>query len=114
MLVTLTSSSSGEIIMFSDIAHRLFDIAGKACTARGVFTKEQLPAAIEKLRQALAAEKANIRANDPQGEKEEIGDEENPNYPGVSLTQRAYPLINLMELTRKEDGFLMWQATNDF
>ena len=37
MLVTLTSSSSGEIIMFADVAQRLLTIAGKECTARGAF-----------------------------------------------------------------------------
>lgn len=53
MLVRLTSNTSGEMIMFAEHARRLFEIVGKECTARGVFTTEQLPAAIARLRQAV-------------------------------------------------------------
>ena len=47
MLIRLTSSTSGEVVMFAKHARRLFEIIGKECTARGVFTFEQLPAALE-------------------------------------------------------------------
>ena len=112
MLVKLTSSSSGEIIMFSDVAHRLFEIAGKKCTARGVFTKEQLPDTIEKLSQAVDAEKAMLRPINEQNE--EMSDEEKQSLPKISLAQRAHPFLALMKLTQKENGFLTWQAANDF
>ncbi len=112
MLVKLTSSSSGQIIMFSDVAHRLFEIAGKKCTARGVFTKEQLPDTIEKLNQAVDTEKAMFRPTDAQSE--ETSDEKKKISPRISLAQRAYPLLALMKLTQKESGFLTWQAANDF
>ena len=36
MLVRLTSSTSGEIIMFAEHAHALFEWIGKETTARGV------------------------------------------------------------------------------
>jgi len=112
MLVKLTSSSSGEIIMFSDVAHRLFEIAGKKCTACGVFTKEQLPDTIERLSQAVDAEKAMFRPIDAQSG--EMSDEEKQNLPRISLAQRAHPFLALTKLTQKEDGFLTWQAANDF
>lgn len=112
MLVKLTSSSSGEIIMFSDVAHRLFEIAGKKCTARGVFTKEQLPDSIEKLSLAVDAEKAMFRPNDAKTEKK--SDEEKQYLPRISLAQRAHPFLALMKLTQNENGFLTWQAANDF
>ena len=111
MLVKLTSSSSGEIIMFSDVAHRLFEIAGKKCTARGVFTNEQLPDTIERVSQAVEAEKAMFRPMEP---TEEMGDEEKQTLPRISLAQRAHPFLTLTKLTHKEDGFLTWQAANDF
>jgi len=106
MLVTFTSSTSGEILMFSEMARRLFEIIGKTGSARGVFTKEQLPDAIEKLRQAVAAEKA-----DPDSPEAEELDDENDH---VDLAQRAHPFIELLESTRKEDGYVMWHAANDF
>ena len=57
MLVKLTSSTSGEMIMFAKHARRLFEIIGKECTARGVFIAEQLPEAIDKLHRAVNDEK---------------------------------------------------------
>ena len=33
---------------------------------------------------------------------------------GVHLGQRAQPLINLMEWTHKEGGFILWEAAKDF
>ena len=61
MLVKLTSSASGEIIMFAKDAHQLFEIIGKERTARGVFTKEQLPEARAKLQHAVDEEKSALR-----------------------------------------------------
>ncbi len=121
MLVTFTSSTSGEIMMFSEIAHYLFEIIGKQGTARGVFTHEQLPDAIEKLQQAINAEKGGALARplpvDKTSEAEEKAEEkseESQGTPAISLAQRAHPFITLMELTRNEKGFVMWQAAQDF
>lgn len=112
MLVKFTSNTSGEIVMFAEVARRLFDIVGKEGTARGVFTLEQLPAAVEKLSRAVADEKnAGWPADAAQDEDEESGEEK---YPPVGLAQRAHPLIELMERTRKNEGFILWEAAQDF
>jgi hypothetical protein len=115
MLVTLTSGSSGKIIMFDDVAHRLFAIIGKECTARGVFTKEQLPDAIAKLQRAMAAENNSPDPNPSnQSPEDNEDDEEDRNLPLIGLAQRAQPFIEMMELTRKDDGFVMWNAEHSF
>jgi hypothetical protein len=108
------------MIMFAEHAHRLFEIIGKECTARGVFIKEQLPEAIQKLHQAIDEEKlaAKLRANeehdtkDDDEETEEIVEEDDSQ--SVSLGHRAVPLIHLMEWTLKEGGFILWEADRDF
>lgn len=108
MLVKFNSSTAGEILMFADAARRLLEIAGKERTARGVFTKEQLPAAIACLRRAVSEEK-------PLAHEENLDeDEERRAPPPVGLAQRAYPLIELMERTLKDDGYLLWEAPQDF
>ena len=111
MLITFTSSTSGEILMFAEVARRLFEILGKERTARGVFTKEQLPEAIEKLRRSVLAEKADVGRNKPP--VKEI-DENGGEPPDIGLAQRAHPFIELMERTRDEGGYLMWQTEKDF
>lgn len=121
MLVKLTSSTSGEMIMFAEHAHRLFEAIGKETTARGVFTKEQLPDAVARLRRAVDEEKQAARrepeADKPPGERDEedeAEDDKKTQGPAVSLGQRAAPLIRLMEWTLKEGGFILWEAPTDF
>ena len=123
MLVKLTSNTSGEMIMFAEHARRLFDIIGKECTARGVFTKEQLPDAIARLRQAVQADRSEQQSKehldqrdgvDERDEDEERAEARKAGRIGVSLGQRAQPLINLLEWTNKEGGFILWEAEHDF
>jgi hypothetical protein len=133
MLIKLTSNTSGEIIMFAKHARQLFEIIGKECTARGVFTREQLPEALVNLQRAVDEEKlaARLRADEerageaPPHEKKhekkhdkqhEQGDDDAEQKPEmqVGLGQRARPLISLMEWTVKEKGFILWEADHDF
>ncbi|MFT3848612.1 MAG: DUF1840 domain-containing protein [Propionivibrio sp.] len=126
MLIRLTSNTSGEMIMLAEHAHRLFHIIGKECTARGVFITEQLPAAIEKLHQAvnderLALQEAERRAREDHDDADEDPEEKAAREEeymagriGVHLGQRAQPLINLMEWTLKEGGFILWETDKDF
>lgn len=112
MLVTISSSTSGQIQMFAEILRRLFDIVGKECTARGVFTNEQLPEAIKTLQHAIVAEKA--AGQQPPPPVRDSGPDEAQEATSVGLAQRAYPLIELMERTSKEGGYLMWLAPKEF
>ena len=127
MLIKLTSNTSGELVMFAQHARRLFEIIGKECTARGVFTFEQLPSALARLYQAVDEEKlaARLLADEERAgkggeemtEDAEEGDDlavERKAQAQISLGQRARPLINLMEWTVKEQGFILWEAKQDF
>lgn len=135
MLIKLTSSTSGEVVMFARHARRLFEIIGKECTARGVFTFEQLPAALACLYQAVDEEKlaAKLRTEEERAGRKVPPDDERDAAEAdgsadeddehaaerkarehVNLGQRARPLINLMEWTVKEKGFILWEAAQDF
>lgn len=112
MLVTFTSSTSGEIMMFAETARRLFEIISKTCSALGVITEKQLPEAIEKLQRAVLTEKNEVGEESQHLNKS--SDDEDPKTPSIGLAQRAYPLIELMERTRIMGGFVMWRAAQDF
>ena len=134
MLIKLTSSTSGEVVMFAKHARLLFEIIGKECTASGVFTFEQLPAALARLYQAVDEEKlaAKLLANEERNGKSppcearqvlHVRDEDEADgelvldckdRQHVTLGQRAQPLIHLMEWTVKEKGFILWEASGDF
>ena len=121
MLVRLTSSTSGEMIMYAEHLCLLFKIIGKDCTARGVFTKEQLPDAIGKLHHAIEEEKSALHEaerkarEDGLDEDEALTDEDHKcGRSGIHLAQRAHPLIHLMEWTQKEGGCIIWETDKDF
>ena len=125
MLVRLTSSTSGKMIMFAEHAHDLFGWIGKECVAHGVFTMEQLPEAIARLRHGVEEEKRALKKTaeetlakerDAANEADE-NDNDKKNKPreeAIPLGQRAQPLIRLMEWTSKEGGFIVWEAREDF
>ncbi|HCZ17385.1 MAG TPA: DUF1840 domain-containing protein [Accumulibacter sp.] len=114
MLVKFTSSTSGQIMMFAPVARLLLELVGKECTARGVITTEQLPHAIQELRRAADGATSH-GASDAQDPDPDSSDDDNaPDGPPIGLSQRAYPLIELLEWTRKDDGFILWEAAKDF
>ena len=103
--------------MFAEHAHPLFEAMGKVGSARGVFSKEQLPGAIAALRRFVNEEKqAATRGDEELPEETNLGDGDEAKEPEelVALGQRAVPLIRLMEWTLKEEGFVLWEAPNDF
>jgi len=114
MLVKFTSSTSGQIMMFAAIARQLLESIGKDCSARGVITTEQLPEAITRLRQAAAEHKARppSSSGDAAGHASTVADEDEGRP--VDLGQRAFPLIELLQWTQQEEGFVLWQADSDF
>ena len=119
MLVRLTSSTSGEMIMYAEHLCQLFKIIGKECTARGVFTAEQLPEAIARLQFAVHEENVALhdaasKANEEGLDDEQTNEDHKSGRVGVHLAQRAHPLIKLMEWTLKEEGFILWETGKDF
>ena len=122
MLVRLTSSASGEIIMFAKDMRQLLEIVGKECTARGVFTKDQLPEAMATLQKAVDDEKLALREAEHKARQEGVvdddtkGDDEEhkSGRDGIHLGQRAHPLLKMMNLTLQEEGFILWEAPDDF
>ena len=104
MLVKFRSSTSGEVMMFAETARVLLGVLGKECTARGVVTCEQLPEEIARLRAAMTRERG--RPAEAAGGP----DDELP----VGFVQRAAPFLELLERTRADEGYVLWEAAADF
>ena len=107
MIITFQSAAAGDVIMFGDVAMHMMEIMGKDKGPKGIVTVEQLPDAIARLRAAMAADKeAHHRAvngewpqNEIEARKEEVP---------VSLTQRAVPLVELLEWALKKGKPVTW------
>lgn len=110
MVITFQSRASGDVLMFGEVAARLLTIIGKDAQAtRGIITAEQLPDAIERLQQAIEADRAQARALD----RADPDRDENEDIPKgmaapVSLYQRGWPLLEMMTRSHAEGVPVTW------
>jgi hypothetical protein len=108
MIVTFQSPASGDVIMFGDVAQRMMKLMGKDATDKGIVTVEQLPDAIARLKAAIEEDKrqrAGVPEEDlPRTERAAGGDAR----PYVTLTQRAVPLLELLEWSLKKQKPVVW------
>jgi len=108
MLVTFRSSEAGEMFMMAETARLLLKAIGKPCTARGVIDKSEVPIAVEALERLI--QETPVTEED----EEKLKAEGKP-LP-VSLKQRVWPFIQLLNRTRqaKKEGRIIWEAAADF
>jgi hypothetical protein len=103
MLVTFKTKAFGDITMFGDVAVRLLKLMGHSGTVPSAFKREDIPAALQRLKEAVAEDDASIAE---QGACDTHDDEEEP----VSLRNRALPLIQLLEAAEREQEYVMWNS----
>ena len=103
MLVKFHSSTSGEIMMFTETARLMLGLLHKACDAKGVITLEQLPDAIAFIRAAVE--------RDPGAPKDSAA--ASPELP-IGFRQRAQPFLELLQRTQRKEGYVLWDAPSDF
>lgn len=101
MLVTFKSGACADVMMFGDVATQLLKIFGKELGSRGVITVEQMPDAIARLKKAVEEDR-QLRRGAAEDEDDETRRER------VSITQRALPLIELLECSLRNDKPITW------
>ena len=106
MLVTFKSAASGDLVMFEKNGRELLALLGKDPEAvRGIVTFEQLPGAIAPLRKAIAADQAR-QAGQPADENDtETGVDRR-----IDLSQRALPMLDMLEHSLHEREPVTWEA----
>lgn len=98
MLVTFTTKAYADITMFGDVAHALLKKMGHSGTVPGAIRAADVPAALNRLTAAIAAEKF------PSPVADQDADE-----PAVSIAHRALPLIYLLTAAAKAGDDVMWK-----
>jgi hypothetical protein len=88
--------------MFGDVAIRLMRLMGHSGTVPSALLAEDIPAALERLEEAVAAE-----GQLPVSEESEHADDEEP---AVSLSHRALPLIELLKAAARAECNVMWDS----
>ena len=100
MLVQFDSDVGG-LTMLGDTAVQLLRLMGHSGTVPSAILSRDIPAAVDKLERALAQSSAAA----PTGNADEA---DNEREPGVSLRQRAFPLIQLLKAAAKQGCDLTW------
>ena len=107
-LVVFRSKAAGEIFMFAETARRIFEIIARPEAPRGVITAEQVPAALQRLVDAVEEEKAQLKAarEDAEVQDKQGAGEVQPRP--ITLGQRAFPLIEMLRAAQKMKVDVTW------
>ena len=99
MLLTFKSSSYANITMFGDVGKKMLQMMAFGDTVPGAIRAEDVPRALQNLRQALAALPEQV---EPAGEADD-------DQPAVSLAARAVPLIELLQAAIDDETYVRWE-----
>ncbi len=115
MLFTFRSDASGDVLLFGEVAKKLLAIIGKDPEdTQGIVTVHQLPDAIALLRAAIEEDRAREAEREKKraaGEDESEEDREASRTgmaAPVSLAQRAWPLLEMLEAAQREEVPVIW------
>lgn len=107
MLYKFKSKASGDVIMLGHHAQALLALIGKDPGPKGILLPEQMPAALDTLRRAIEAEKGGA-AVDAGSTSEELAADAERAQDAVSLRQRAWPLMQMIERSQAEGREIVW------
>jgi len=104
MLITFKSPASNDVVMFRNNARELLGILGKhSDDLQGVVTVEQLPAALARVVAAIRSDKEH-----PRSPANLDSDADGAADASVRLSQRALPMVDLLERSMKEEVPVTW------
>jgi hypothetical protein len=105
MLYKFKSKAAGDVIMTAPVGDRIMRLIGREPAAKGIFLPEQMPELMARLMTAIEAEEARRRELEREAEAEgrtlPVGE-------GISLRQRAWPLIEMMRRAQAAEKDIVW------
>jgi hypothetical protein len=105
MIYKFKSKAAGDVIMMGPAGDMVLRTIGKEPAPKGIVEPAAMPAAIAAIEQAIAADEA-ARA---QAEQEAAAQgRQLPPREGVTLRQRAWPLVEMMRRAHAADKEIVW------
>ncbi|MBL1141572.1 MAG: DUF1840 domain-containing protein [Proteobacteria bacterium] len=100
MLITFESNAHTDVTMFADIAESLIKMMGHSGTIPSAIAAKDVPQALEHLKKALEADSPEeLNKTDNEDDEEETE---------VSMSGRAFPLVEMLKAAAKENQAIMW------
>jgi uncharacterized protein DUF1840 len=101
MLVTFKSGSHSEFTMFAEIAEDLLKMMGHSGTIPSALSAKDIPEALKSLQKAIETE--------PGSSVDEISvDVDEDEEADVSISGRAYPLVEMLTAAVEDGSTVMW------
>ncbi|HSQ69360.1 MAG TPA: DUF1840 domain-containing protein [Steroidobacteraceae bacterium] len=112
-MIVKFSTRYGQLTMLGEAAVQLIRLMGHSGTVPGAILSGELPAALARLRAALADSGTTPSPEEAavgQGADEDQQDDEASRPPAVTLGMRAVPLLDMIDTAiRSGDSDLMWE-----
>ena len=105
MIYKFKSKAAGDVIMMGPAGDDVLRLMGKSAAAQGIIESGAMRAAISALEQAVAADEAARAQAETEAAAE--GQKLAPRD-GVSLRQRAWPLVEMMKRSSAEGADIVW------
>lgn len=99
MLITFESNAHTDVTMFADIAKSLIKMMGHSGTIPSAIAAKDVPVALEHLKKALKSESAE--------ELVKVDDEDDEEFE-VSMSGRAFPLVEMLKSAARDNEAVMW------
>ena len=105
MLYRFKSKASGDVVMLEPNGKQLLEILGKDPAGPGIILPEQMPGAVQTLRDAVFEEEAEL-----QREIQEAlaRGEDTPDPNRITLRVRVTPFIELLQYSMRENTEVIW------
>lgn len=103
MLITFRTNNQGSVIMFAHDAQKMMALLG--LPGNGSIAPTQLPELMRQLKEAMAADKSQNPIVWPEASDNE---EDKDIPPVVQFSQRAAPMLQLMERCLKTGETIRW------
>ena len=105
MIYKFRSKAAGDVIMMGPSGDQVLRLIGKEPAPTGIIEPGDMPAAMQAIEQAIDQEDEQRRQAEEEAAAEgrALGPRE-----GVTLRQRAWPLVEMMKRAHKEDKEIVW------
>jgi Domain of unknown function (DUF1840) len=108
MLYKFKSKAAGDVIMLKPNGDQVLGLIGREPAAKGIIEVAAMPAAIAALEQAVAADEARRAQSPPPADSSGRAEAEGADEKGVSLRQRAWPLVEMLRRSLAEKQDIVW------
>lgn len=102
MIYKFKSKAAGDVIMMGPSGDQVLRLIGKEPGPKGIIEPAQMPAAMKALEAAIADDEAARK------DAAEAEDGKAPKGDGISLRQRAWPLVEMMKRALAANENIVW------